>query len=120
MRKHLLLSFVPMTIAVAAAGPPSPVHADESSKPDHAMLLASNAPGMQHGVGFGIVTVSAPQPLPAGRTSVTLWDEIPRRPSCRCRSRYRSRATCSTRWKAPHKAVRTNDRRSSHLIRMTY
>ncbi len=77
MRKHLLLSFVPMTIAVAAAGPPSPVHADESSKPDHAMLLASNAPGMQHGAGFGIVTVSAPQPLPAGRTSVTLWDEIP-------------------------------------------
>ncbi|AIO24513.1 hypothetical protein CEQ23_07045 [Burkholderia cepacia] len=77
MRKHLLLSFVPMTIAVAAAGPPSPVHADESSKPDHAMLLASNAPGTQHGVGFGIVTVSAPQPLPAGRTSVTLWDEIP-------------------------------------------
>nr|WP_321909505.1 hypothetical protein [Burkholderia cepacia] len=77
MRKHLLLSFVPVTIAVAAAGPPSPVHADESSKPDHAMLLASNAPGMQHGVGFGIVTVSAPQPLPAGRTSVTLWDEIP-------------------------------------------
>ncbi|MCA8466372.1 hypothetical protein [Burkholderia cepacia] len=41
------------------------------------MLLASNAPGTQHGVGFGIVTVSAPQPLPAGRTSVTLWDEIP-------------------------------------------
>ncbi|WP_224051294.1 hypothetical protein [Burkholderia cepacia] len=41
------------------------------------MLLASNAPGMQHSVGFGIVTVSAPQPLPAGRTSVTLWDEIP-------------------------------------------
>ncbi|KAB1584374.1 hypothetical protein C5O75_036120 [Burkholderia cepacia] len=77
MRKHLLLSFVPMTIAVAAAGPPTPVHADESSKPDHAMLLASNTPGMQHGVGFGIVTVSAPQPLPAGRTSVTLWDEIP-------------------------------------------
>ncbi|KWB17603.1 hypothetical protein WL32_24100 [Burkholderia cepacia] len=77
MRKHLLLSFVPMTIAVAAAGPPTPVHADESSKPDHAMLLTSNAPGMQHGVGFGIVTVSAPQPLPAGRTSVTLWDEIP-------------------------------------------
>lgn len=77
MRKHLLLSFVPMTIAVAAAGPPTPVHADESSKPDHATLLASNAPGMQHGVGFGIVTVSAPQPLPAGRTSVTLWDEIP-------------------------------------------
>lgn len=72
--------FVPMTIAVAAAGPPSPVHADESSKPDHAMLLASNAPGMQHGVGFGIVTVSAPQPLPAGRTSVTLWDEIPAAP----------------------------------------
>ncbi|AOI81892.1 hypothetical protein [Burkholderia cepacia] len=77
MRKHLLLSFVPVTIAVAAAGPPTPVHADESSKPDHAVLLASNTPGMQHGVGFGIVTVSAPQPLPAGRTSVTLWDEIP-------------------------------------------
>ncbi|KUY67918.1 hypothetical protein WI25_19320 [Burkholderia cepacia] len=77
MRKHLLLSFVPVTIAVAAAGPPTPVHADESSKPDHAMLFASNTPGMQHGVGFGIVTVSAPQPLPAGRTSVTLWDEIP-------------------------------------------
>lgn len=77
MRKHLLLSFVPMTIAVAAAGPPTPVHADESSKADHTVRLASNTPGMQHGVGFGIVTVSAPQPLPAGRTSVTLWDEIP-------------------------------------------
>ncbi|KVL54469.1 hypothetical protein WT01_00145 [Burkholderia cepacia] len=77
MRKHLLLSFVPVTIAVAAAGPPTPAHADESSNPDHAMLLASNAPGMQHGVAFGIVTVSAPQPLPAGRRSVTLWDEIP-------------------------------------------
>lgn len=77
MRKHLLLSFVPMTIAVAAAGPPTPVRADESSSPDHAMLLAANAPNMQHGIGFGIVTVSAPRPLPASRTSVTLWDEIP-------------------------------------------
>ncbi|WP_415750225.1 hypothetical protein [Burkholderia pyrrocinia] len=41
------------------------------------MLLAENAPGTQPGNGFGIVTVSAPQPLPAGKTSVTLWDEIP-------------------------------------------
>ncbi|MBD1412998.1 hypothetical protein JAO10_20720 [Burkholderia contaminans] len=75
MRKHLLLSFVPMTIAVAAAGPPA--RADESMNPDRAMLLAANAPSMQHGNGFGIVTVSSPQPLPAGKTSVTLWDEIP-------------------------------------------
>ncbi|VWD47096.1 hypothetical protein [Burkholderia lata] len=77
MRKHLLLSFVPMAIAVAAAGPPAPACADESTNPDRAMLLAANAPSMQHGNGFGIVTVSSPQPLPAGRTSVTLWDEIP-------------------------------------------
>ncbi|MBN3770803.1 MULTISPECIES: hypothetical protein [unclassified Burkholderia] len=77
MRKHLLLSFVPMAIAVAAAGPPTPVRADESTNPDRAMLLAANAPSTQHGNGFGIVTVSSPQPLPAGRTSVTLWDEIP-------------------------------------------
>ncbi|WP_372454332.1 hypothetical protein [Burkholderia catarinensis] len=41
------------------------------------MLLAENAPSMQHGNGFGIVTVSAPQPLSASKTSVTLWDEIP-------------------------------------------
>ncbi|AOL03337.1 hypothetical protein WR30_08565 [Burkholderia contaminans FFH2055] len=73
MRKHLLLSFVPVTIAVAAAGPPAPARADESTNPDRAMLLAANAPSMQH----GIVTVSSPQPLPAGKTSVTLWDEIP-------------------------------------------
>ncbi|WP_175945707.1 hypothetical protein [Burkholderia pyrrocinia] len=65
MRKHLLLSFVPMAISLSAAGPPAPAHADE------------NAPGMQPGNGFGIVTVSSPQPLPAGKTSVTLWDEIP-------------------------------------------
>ncbi|AYQ37725.1 hypothetical protein BLA9940_04152 [Burkholderia aenigmatica] len=77
MRNHLLLSFVPMAIAVAAAGPPTLVRADESTNQDRAMLLAANAPSMQHGTGFGIVTVSAPQPLPAGRTSVTLWDEIP-------------------------------------------
>ena len=77
MRKHLLLSFVPMAIAVAAAGPPTLVRADEGANPDRAMLLAANAPSMQHGNGFGIVTVSSPQPLPAGRTSVTLWDEIP-------------------------------------------
>lgn len=77
MRKHLLLSFVPMAIAVAAAGPPAPARADESTNPDRAMLLAANAPSMQHGNGFGIVTVSSPQLLPAGRTSVTLWDEIP-------------------------------------------
>ncbi|OXJ38567.1 hypothetical protein CFB82_05725 [Burkholderia sp. HI2714] len=75
MRKHLLLSFVSVTIAVAAAGPPA--RADEGTNPDRAMLLAANAPGMQHGNGLGIVTVSSPQPLPAGRTSVTLWDEIP-------------------------------------------
>ncbi|WP_415859037.1 hypothetical protein [Burkholderia pyrrocinia] len=41
------------------------------------MLLAENAPSMQHGNGFAIMTVSAPKPLPAGKTSVTLWDEIP-------------------------------------------
>ncbi|EKS9796320.1 MULTISPECIES: hypothetical protein [Burkholderia] len=77
MRKHPLLSFVPMAIAVAAAGPPTPVRADEGTNPARVMLLAENAPSMQHGNGFGIVTVSSPQPLPAGRTSVTLWDEIP-------------------------------------------
>jgi hypothetical protein len=77
MRKHLLLSFVPLAIAVAAAGPPTRVRADEGTTPDHAMLLAANALNMQHGNGFGIVTVSSPQLLPAGRTSVTLWDEIP-------------------------------------------
>ncbi|CAB3972567.1 hypothetical protein BCO9919_05354 [Burkholderia cenocepacia] len=77
MRKHLLLSFVPVTIAVAAAGPPTPVRADEGTNPDRAMLLVENTPSMQHGNGFGIVTVSSPQPLPTGRTSVTLWDEIP-------------------------------------------
>ncbi|VWD63208.1 hypothetical protein BLA50215_07674 [Burkholderia lata] len=77
MRKHLLLSFVPMAIAVAAAGPPTPAHADEGTNPDRATLLAANAPSMQHGNGFGIVTVSSPKPPQAGKTSVTLWDEIP-------------------------------------------
>ncbi|ABB07794.1 hypothetical protein Bcep18194_A4197 [Burkholderia lata] len=68
---------MPMAIAVAAAGPPTPARADDNTNPDRAMLLAANAPSMQHGNGFGIVTVSSPQPLTAGRTSVTLWDEIP-------------------------------------------
>jgi hypothetical protein len=77
MRKHLLLSFVPMALALSAAGPPAPARADEIAKPDRAMLLAENAPSLQHGNGFGIVTVSAPQPLPTGKATVTLWDEIP-------------------------------------------
>ncbi len=77
MRKLLLLSFVPMAIALATACASAPAHADESVKQDGAMLLAANAPSMQHGSGFGIVTVSAPRPLSAGKTSVTLWDEIP-------------------------------------------
>nr|WP_318654685.1 hypothetical protein [Burkholderia sp. S-53] len=77
MRQHHLLSFVPMAIALAAAGPPVPAHADENVKLDRAMLLAENAPGMQSGNGFSVLNVSAPQPLPAGKTSVTLWDEIP-------------------------------------------
>ncbi|MCA8018270.1 hypothetical protein [Burkholderia metallica] len=77
MRKHLLLSFVPLAIAVAAAGPPTAARADEGTPADRAMLLAANAPGIQHGNGFGIVTVAAPRSPPGGRTSVTLWDEIP-------------------------------------------
>ncbi|WP_176046811.1 hypothetical protein [Burkholderia sp. BCC1644] len=77
MRKHLLLSFVPIALALSAAGPPAPARADEIAKPDRAILLAENAPSLQHGNGFGIVTVSAPQPLPTGKATVTLWDEIP-------------------------------------------
>ncbi|WP_257127472.1 MULTISPECIES: hypothetical protein [unclassified Burkholderia] len=41
------------------------------------MLLAENTSSRQHGNGFGILTVSAPQSLPAASASVTLWDEIP-------------------------------------------
>nr|WP_321858619.1 hypothetical protein [Burkholderia cenocepacia] len=81
MRKHLLVSFVPMTLVLSAAGPPAPACADERMQPDRAMLLAENAPSRQHGNGFGIVTVSAPQSLPAAKASVTLWDEIPPPPS---------------------------------------
>ncbi|NTZ07575.1 hypothetical protein [Burkholderia metallica] len=77
MRKLLLLSFVPMTLVLSAAGPPAPACADEGLQPDRTMLLAENTPSRQHGNGFGIVTVSAPQPLPAAKASVTLWDEIP-------------------------------------------
>ncbi|AOJ24249.1 hypothetical protein LGN24_07005 [Burkholderia seminalis] len=77
MRKHLLLSFVPMALALSAAGPPAPARADDIAKPDRAMLPAENAPSLRHGSGFGIVTVSAPQPLPTGKATVTLWDEIP-------------------------------------------
>ncbi|WP_321950693.1 hypothetical protein [Burkholderia cenocepacia] len=77
MRKHLLLSFVPMTLVLSAAGPPAPACADEGMRPDRAMLVAEPVPSMQLGDGFSIVTVSAPQPLPAAQASVTLWDEIP-------------------------------------------
>ncbi|WP_193097893.1 hypothetical protein [Burkholderia sp. Z1] len=77
MRKHPLLSFVSMAIALVAANPLASAYADESVTPDRAMLLAENAPSMQHGNGFGIVTVSAPQSQSTGKTSVTLWDEIP-------------------------------------------
>lgn len=62
MRKLLLLSFVPMTLVLSAAGPPAPACADEGLQPDRTMLLAENTPSRQHGNGFGIVTVSAPQP----------------------------------------------------------
>ncbi|CAB3773599.1 hypothetical protein GQ57_21935 [Burkholderia sp. MSh2] len=75
MRKLLSLSFGAVTIVLAAVGPPAPACADESAPPDRAMLLAANAPSMQRGNDAGIVTVSAP--LSAGRSSVTLWDEIP-------------------------------------------
>ncbi|PHP89606.1 hypothetical protein CFB52_005200 [Burkholderia sp. AU18528] len=77
MRKILLLSFVPTTLLLSAAGPPAPARADEGMRPDRAMLLVENVPVRQHGNGFGLVTVSAPQPLPARQASVTLWDEIP-------------------------------------------
>ncbi|WP_175975432.1 hypothetical protein [Burkholderia sp. BCC1047] len=77
MRKLFLLSFVPMTLVLSAAGPPAPACADEGMQPQRAMLLADNTPGRQHDDAFGIVTVSAPQPLPARQASVTLWDEIP-------------------------------------------
>lgn len=77
MRKHLLLSFVPMTLVLSAAGPPAPACADEGMQPDRTMLVAANTSSVAHGNGFGIVTVSAPQPLPAAQASVTLWDELP-------------------------------------------
>ncbi|MPV58479.1 hypothetical protein CFB46_09225 [Burkholderia sp. HI2761] len=80
MRKPLLLSFVPMMLVLSAAGPPAPACADEGTQAARAILLAENTPGTQHGNGFGIVTVSAPQPLPAAKASVTLWDEIPSPP----------------------------------------
>ncbi|MDN7429649.1 hypothetical protein [Burkholderia sp. AU45388] len=75
MRKLFLLSFVPMTLVLSAAGPPAPACADEGRQPHRATLLAENTPGKPDN-GFGIVTVSAPQPLPARQASVTLWDEI--------------------------------------------
>ncbi|AOI78118.1 hypothetical protein WS54_17440 [Burkholderia sp. NRF60-BP8] len=77
MRKTFLLSFVSMALALSAAGPPAPACADEGMQPDRAMQLAGNTPSTQHGNGFGILTVSAPQPLPAANAAVTLWDEIP-------------------------------------------
>ncbi|MBL3965385.1 MULTISPECIES: hypothetical protein [Burkholderia] len=77
MRKHLLLSFVPMTLALSAAGPPAPACADEGMQPDRTVLLAESMPRVAYGNGFGIVAVSAPQPLPAAQASVTLWDELP-------------------------------------------
>lgn len=117
MRKHLLLSFVPLALALTATGPPAPAHADESAQPDRAMLLADNAPSMQHGNGFGIVTVSAPQPLPAGKASVTPGTRS-RRPSCRYRFRYRNRATCSTRWKATLRAIRVSEAAPQNSIRI--
>ncbi|RQS21764.1 hypothetical protein DIE03_31080 [Burkholderia sp. Bp8992] len=80
MHNRLSLSVVPMALALSAAGPPAPARADEIAIPDRATLLAENAPGLQHGNGFGIVTVSAPQPLPTGKATVTLWDEIPPSP----------------------------------------
>ncbi|KWF29657.1 hypothetical protein [Burkholderia pseudomultivorans] len=63
MRKHSLLSFVSIAIALAAAGSPASARADDMS-------------GIEQRDGFGIVTVSAPRALPPGKTSVTLWDEI--------------------------------------------
>ncbi|MBR8039504.1 hypothetical protein KDW40_13950 [Burkholderia cenocepacia] len=77
MRKHLLLSFVPMTLALSAAGPPAPAYADEGMQPDRTVLLAESTPRVVQANGFGIVAVSAPQPLPAAQASVTLWDELP-------------------------------------------
>ncbi|KVT13995.1 hypothetical protein WT97_25615 [Burkholderia sp. MSMB1459WGS] len=77
MRKPRLLSFVPMALALSTAGPPAPACADDGMQPDRAMLLAENTSSRQHGNGFGILTVSAPQSLPAASASVTLWDEIP-------------------------------------------
>lgn len=63
MRKRSSLSFLSIALAFAAAGPSASARADDMSRIE------------QHD-GFGIVTVSAPRALPAGKTSVTLWDEI--------------------------------------------
>ncbi|MGS0893497.1 hypothetical protein ACVBGC_13300 [Burkholderia stagnalis] len=72
MRKRLSLSFVPIAVALAAAGLNAAARADEAVQPKQAALLAQSASGTQPDGGFGVVTVSAPQ----CKTSVTLWDEI--------------------------------------------
>jgi hypothetical protein len=61
MRTHLLHAFVTIAIASAAACACASSRADENTG---------------RGNDAGIVTVSAPQPVSAARTSVTLWDEI--------------------------------------------
>ncbi|MDS0861224.1 hypothetical protein NUV25_26280 [Burkholderia pseudomultivorans] len=75
MRTHSLLSFVSLAIVLAAACPPASARADDTLPPKQGVMLASGMSDIPHD-GFGIVTVSAPRALPAGATSVTLWDEI--------------------------------------------
>jgi hypothetical protein len=76
MRIPFSLSFGQVAIAFALACPFLPAHAEESAKPERALLLADNMPGMHHDSRFGIVPVAVPQPRSSDDTSVTLWDEI--------------------------------------------
>ncbi|OXH90362.1 hypothetical protein CA831_10570 [Burkholderia multivorans] len=74
MQKRLLHSFIPLAIAAAYAF--APAHADESARAVHDTWLRDAAPGMPTHDGAGIIAVSAPRPVPTGKMSVTLWDEI--------------------------------------------
>ncbi len=76
MRTLFSRSCVRMTIAFALACQLMPARAEESVRPERAMLLADNAPRMQPDNRIGIVPVAAPRPRSSGNTWVTLWDEL--------------------------------------------
>ncbi len=76
MRTLFSRSCVQITIAFALACPFMPARAEESARPERAMLLADNAPHTQQDNRIGIVPVAAPQTRSSSKTWVTLWDEL--------------------------------------------